>query len=101
MNDGTFNPGAMLQMGATLFVNDQAKQRYFNLGRYIIGCKRLVDAKRDLEMDDVTYNQAISQLGNIANVVQQPVAQPTAQPDIKTLMVEAIKENIKPEALLW
>ena len=95
-NSGSFDPNKLLNTGAALFIQDQAKQRYFNLNRYIIGLKRLVDAKRDFEMDSNTWQQAMSQFSNL----KQELIQPAAQPDIKAIIQDAIKSTIKPEALL-
>jgi hypothetical protein len=66
-----FDPQAMLNMGVTLYINDQAKQRYFNPSRYLIMTTRFADAQRNLDMDQVTWNQVqTNPIGQIANQVQ-------------------------------
>ena len=53
-----------ITMLKTLHWNDQAKQRYFNVSRAIIGLKRIADYERDVEMDDATLLQIQNALGN-------------------------------------
>ena len=96
-----FDPQAMLNMGVTLYVNDQAKQRYFNPSRYLIMTTRFADAQRNLDMDTSTWNQfQASPVGQIAGVIQQPTAPPVA----KALTIDDLnnwaKSTFKPEALL-
>ena len=96
-----FDPQAMLNMGVTLYINDQAKQRYFNPSRYLIMTTRFADAQRNLDMDSVTWNQVqASPVGQIADVIQQPAAPPVA----KALTIDDLnnwaKSTFKPEALL-
>ena len=98
LNDGNFNPSKLLNTGAALCIQNHAKQRYFNLSRYIMDLRRLVDAKRDFEMDSNTWQQAMSQFGNLKQELVQPVVQ-QPQPDLSTLVKDAIREVVKPEAL--
>ena len=71
ISNGKLDPQAMLNVMATLYINDAAKQRYFNPSRGLIMVTRFADAQRNLEMDQATWNQVGSNpLGNIANVVQ-------------------------------
>ena len=98
LNDGNFDPNKLLNTGAALCIQNHAKQRYFNLSRYIMDLRRLVDAKRDFEMDSNTWQQAMSQFGNLKQELVQPVVQ-QPQPDLSTLVKDAIREVVKPEAL--
>jgi hypothetical protein len=98
LNDGNFDPSKLLNTGAALCIQNHAKQRYFNLSRYIMDLRRLVDAKRDFDMDSNTWTQAMTQMGALNQEFKQPVVQ-QPQPDIKNLIIDAIREVIKPEAL--
>tara|TARA_Y100000361_G_C10912546_1_gene214710 strand:+ start:104 stop:430 length:327 start_codon:yes stop_codon:yes gene_type:complete len=108
MTDGKFSPQALLNSCASLWIQDQYKQRYFNPSRALMMVTKFADAQRNLDMDNDTWKQfANSPLNNIANVVQpngstatvsqQPQAE---QVDIEAIMTKVIKQTIKPEALL-
>ena len=56
-----------IAMARALFWNDQAKQRYFNLSRCIIGLTKLKDLERDIEMDAATYASAMDNLKQITS----------------------------------
>lgn len=108
MSDGKFSPQALLNTCASLWIQDQYKQKYFNASRALMMVNRFADAQRNLEMDNSMWDQMGSNpLSNIANVVQPNGStatvsqQPQAgQADIEAIMTKVIKQTIKPDALL-
>ena len=108
MTEGKFNPQALLNTCASLWIQDQYKQKYFNASRALMMVNRFADAQRNLDMDSSMWDQFGSNpLANLANIIQPNGSTATVsqepqagQVDIEAIMTKVIKQTIKPEALL-
>jgi len=80
-----------VKMLKSLFWNDQAKQRYFNVSRAIVGLSRIKDYERDASMDEATYNSMLTKIQDEMKAdtkVNQSV-------DLSKVISKAVADGIK------